>query len=411
MEKKSKKKLVIVLVALLVIAGISAAVVSASRGGKQGITVDAKAIELGEISVEIPANGMLEEIDKESVFHDINAKVEAVEVEVGDPVKKGQVLATLDSEEFGNRLDISKAQLEMEQLSLQRLKTSRQEAIDNIVRELEEVKSAYERSKELFESGGISQLEYNQSEKAYRDLQRSHQQYINNEDSLYYDIKRTEKQITISQLNIQDTQKEMEKLQGEITSPMDGLVTQVNVEKGSFTNPSVPAFVVADTANLQIIINVSEYDISKIQLGQEVEIETDALPDTVFSGEIEKIAPIASRMSTGQTNETVVPVTIKVIDQHQMLKPGFSVKTRIVSEKKDSTVVVPFDSIMMEEDKQFVFVISNDTLEKREVEIGIESDFHVEVTKGLAEGDIIVLRPNMDLKDGDSVIVNLTNNK
>ncbi|SCY74150.1 efflux RND transporter periplasmic adaptor subunit [Alkaliphilus peptidifermentans] len=414
MEKKGKKKIIVIIVVLLIAAGITAAAVSASKGGKQGITVDVATIEAGDISVKIPANGLLEEVERELVFHDSESagKVETVEVEVGDTVTKGQVLATLDSVEFGNKLSISETQLEVEKLNLQRLKKSRQESMDDTLRQLEEAKKSFERSKELFENGAISQLEYEQNEKNYQDIVRSYEQFTNNEDSLYYEILKTEKQIKVSQLTIQDTIRQMEKNQGDITSPIDGIVTEVNARKGFFISPSTPAFIVADTTNLQIRINVSEYDISKVRQGQKVEIESDALANTLFNGIIEKIAPTASKISTGQTNETVVPVTINVIDQHEMLKPGFSVKARIVSEERENTIVLPFDSIIVEDqDKRFVFVCNDNVLEKREVEIGIESDFHVEIVSGLTMGEKIVLRPNMTLNDGDLVTATEVNNK
>ncbi|WP_192929628.1 efflux RND transporter periplasmic adaptor subunit [Alkaliphilus serpentinus] len=414
MTKKGKKRLITVIVILLVLGGISAAAVSASKGSKAGITVDAITIDKGDIFVKVPANGVLEEVEKTMIFHEGNSRVETIEVEVGDTVEEGQVLATLDTAEMGNQLEIAEVQLEMERISLVKLEEARVEAMKDLEKNIQDAEALLERNKEIYNSGGISKVELENSEKSYSELMDTYQQYEENSDSMYFDIERLKKQIRVSELNIQDIKRNITKMEEAIVATVSGTITQVNLQQGAITNPAQPGFVISDTNNLEIQIHVNEYDINKVKLGQKVEIEAEALPSVVFNGVVEKISPVATRMASGQTSETVVLVTIKVSDQHEMLKPGFSAKTRIISEEKLDTIVVPFDSIVYEQDNlevKYVFVVANDKLEKREIKTGVESDFHVEVAEGLEVGDKIVQRPTTSLKEGTTVMVREVENK
>lgn len=404
--KNKKKKMVLLLIVVVILASVSFMAIRSSKAASQGIFAETVTVEKREIAVKIPATGTLEEVEKESIFYEGTAKVAEITVEPGETVEKGQVLARLEESEFGNKLAVAQTQLEVERLNMTKLEKSRKDAIEDTKKSLENTKTDHERNLALHESGGLSQLELEKSQEALADLETTYQKYINNEDSLYYDILQLKKQLEVSQLNIEDLKKEQKRLGGIITSPMDGTVTAVNIEKGSVVSPTAPCFVVSNLADLEIQINVNEYDISKVQPGQEVEIETDALTGKIFKGTVEKIAPVASRLSTGQSTETVVQVTIKVLESHEMLKPGFSVKTRIVSDKKDNALVVAFDSIQVQPDgRKLVYVVENNTAVAREVQTGIESDFDVEITEGIEEGEIIVLRPGMSLKDGDKISI------
>ncbi|GAB6086349.1 efflux RND transporter periplasmic adaptor subunit [Alkaliphilus crotonatoxidans] len=405
--KNKKKKMIVLLIAVVVLASLSFMAVRSSKASNQGVFAEVMTVEKKDIAVKIPATGTLEELEKASIFYEGTGKVAEIKVEVGQFVKKGEILASLDESEFGNKLNIASTQLEMERLNLAKLEKSRKEAMEKARKSLESTQLQHERNMALFESGGLSQAELEKSQDALEELQTTYQQYQNNEDSLYFEIQHTKKQIEVSQLNIDDLTKEQTRLGGIITSPIDGVITAVNIDRGTVVSPTSPCFVVSNLDQLEIKINVNEYDIARVEVGQQVEIETDALTGTVFEGTVEKIAPVASKLSTGQTTETAVEVTIKVMERHEMLKPGFSVKTRIISDKRENTLVVPFDSIQIQPDgKKLVYIVKEDgTAAAKEVQTGIESDFEVEITQGIEAGQTIILRPGASLKDGDRVII------
>lgn len=396
---------------LLIIGGLIAAVVivilfSKMKGGPVGFAVETMALEQKDIVVRIPASGTLEEVEKEYVHYENSGKITSVAVEVGDMVEAGQLLATVDVTESGNRISIAKLQLEMEELSIQKMEENRRSAMDAAKKSLEEAKTTVERNKVLYESGALSLVDYEKSQETLADLQEKYDQFVKGEDELNYEIQRLKKQAEVSRLSIADLEREEKKLKGEIVAPMSGMVTAVSVEKGSMVSPTNPCFVISKVDELEIKVSVSEYDISKVAIGQEVEIETDALAGTVFRGTVEKIDPVATKMNTGQSNETVVGVTIKVLDQHEMLKPGFTVKTKIVTDQRTGVVAVPFSAIReLEDGRKVVYVVEDQVAREREVEVGLESDFDVEIVKGLNPGDQIISKLNSDITDGSPITI------
>ncbi len=402
---KSKKLIIIVIIIILVGMGMAAAT-RAARAGNQGTPVEVAVIAKGDIVVKVPANGVLEEVEKQLVYYEGSSKVKSIEVELGQRVTKGQLLAIVDATDLKSKIDVAGEQQEIERITLERLEMSRVEAIDSSKSLLTEARLTLERNQELFDRGAISQVELEKLQKSCDDAERTYQQYLNNEDSLYYDIQKLHKQLNISRLNINDLLAQQQKQSAQIVSPMEGVVTQQNIELGGFTSPTSPCFVISNMEHLEIKIDVSEYDIAKVHIGQEVEIVTDAMGDKIFKGTVEKIAPVASRVNTGQSVETVVGVTIKVMETNEFLKPGFSVKTRIISESSLNTIVVPFDAIQTEnEGARFVYVVKDGIVAKREVQVGVESDFTIEVVSNLTEGEEVIVNPPDNLADGDKVLV------
>lgn len=402
---KSKKLIIIVIIIILVGIGTAAAT-RAARTGNLGIPVEVVTIAKGDIVVKVPANGILEEVEKQMVYYEGSAKVKSIEVELGQRVTKGQLLATVDATDLKNKIDVAREQLEIERISLEKVEKSRLEAIDSSKSILTEARLNLERNKALFEKGAISQVEFEKLQKSCEDAEKVYQQYLDNEDALYYDIQKLHKQLNVSRMNIDDQVAQQQKQSAHIVSSMEGVVTQQNIQLGSFTSPTSPCFVISNLEHLEIKIDVSEYDIGKVHIGQEVEIVTDAMADKIFKGTVEKIAPVASRVNTGQSIETVVNVTIKVLETNEFLKPGFTVKTRIISDSSENTIVVPFDAIQTEnEGTRYVYVVKDGIVEKREVQIGVESDFSIEVVSNLTEGEEVIVNPPANLADGDRVLV------
>ncbi|SDJ93659.1 efflux RND transporter periplasmic adaptor subunit [Natronincola ferrireducens] len=412
--KSKKKKIIILAVVFLVIAIATVGATTAFRNKKEGVSVDILTLTKGGITVTVPANGVLEEIEKHTIFTETTTKVLSIEVKEGDYVQKGQMLAMLDTKDLGNQLAIKRNLLEMDKIDLAKLEVAREETIDEnnrrvegSLRTIEDTKKTLMRNTELYNHGAISKEEFEASERAYEDAKRAYGEAAKTSDIMAFDIEKMKKKIEITKLEIADMEREVQKQEDKIISPIEGMVTAINLEEGGFTNPTNPSFIISNIEDLAIEINVSEYDIAKVEVGQEVEIETDALSGTTFKGFVERVAPVAKRLATGQTTETVIPVTIKVKENHELLKPGFSVKTKIISQQKEDVLVIPFDAIILEQNgAKIVFVVREDILHKVEVQTGIESDFDIEIIRGLEVGDKIVLNPSMTLTEGMKVIVN-----
>jgi|GEM_PF-864202 len=407
MEKNKARKIIFVSVILVVVLVGSIGIVSATRNKQRFISVNAMTVESGNIMVRVPANGVIEEVNRHLVTHDSVSKVLSVEVKEGDAVKAGQVLANLEGTDIYVKLKIKQSQLDIDRLDLERLENQRERTEQDLIQAKSEAQEAFEQNKTLFEAGAISKVDYDKTLELLEKAESEYTEFSTFRDSLFIDIEKMKIKIEISKLEIEELLNEEKKMGTKILSPIDGIVTKVSLEKGMSVSPTNPSFIVSDLSELKVDINVSEYDISKVRVGQTVEINSDAIGTTLY-GEVSEIAPIASNVSTGQVAETVIPVTVKLFENSEGVKPGFSVRTRIICEQKENIIVVPFDTIISEQNgAKVVWVITeNDTLKKVEVQTGLESDFELEVIEGLKLGDRIVLDPSSDLKEDIKVDVN-----
>jgi len=242
---------------------------------------------------------------------------------------------------------------------------------------LRESKFNYDASKNLYEQGAISKEAY----------LRAQSQYEND-------------RITMDSFNIAD--------KVNIKSPIAGTVTRVNVNIGRYANDTEnaePMFVVEDLQNLKMDVRISEYDISKIQVGQKVTITAEVLGENSVEGTVSRISP-TGELKDATSKEMVIPVQIDVKKENSKLIAGVTAKAKIEIEKKSDVLSAPIDSVLEDPTSgdSYVMVLNGTTLKKVPVELGIEGDFNVEISSGkLKTGDLVVLNPTFEMTDGMEV--------
>jgi multidrug efflux pump subunit AcrA (membrane-fusion protein) len=175
-------------------------------------------------------------------------------------------------------------------------------------------------------------------------------------------------------------------------SPIDGVVTGLNVRKGMVASINEPTVVIMSVNDLRVKANIRQEDITKVQIGQEVRIRVDGFSDdTKLSGRLEKLSNVAK--SDG--DQVFIEALIK-IEGHtpQFLRPGMTVNCDIIMSKKDDAMVIPLDSMKDLGGEKYVFVVKNDgRLEERKVILGAYSGFEVEVLSGIQAGNRVVRAP------------------
>jgi HlyD family secretion protein len=350
MSKKKKRIIIISVIVLIVVLAI--AIPALLSGGEPPLTVTTGTAEKMDIEQVVTIKGTIQGSQKADVATSLNYEIVSILVEEGDIVQKGQVLAILDSEDLQD--DYQKA-----------------------VTALNESKFNYEAYKRLYEEGAVSK----------EDFLRVQSQYERDK-------------VTLDSLNI------AEKI--NIKSPIAGTVTRVNVNIGRYANDTEnaePMFVVEDLENLKMDVRISEYDISKIKVGQKVTITAEVLGNESVEGEVSRISP-TGELKDAASKEMVIPVQIDVKKGNSKLIAGVTAKAEIEIEKKSNVLAVPIDSILEDPSSGeiYVMVLSGTTLKKVPVQLGLEGDFHVEIISGdLSEGDQVVLNPSFDMTDGMTV--------
>lgn len=347
-----KKKRIMIASAVVLVLALIIIIPRMMSGGEPALAVTTGTVEKMDIEEAVSIKGIIEGSQKADVATSYNYKILSILVAEGDLVQKDQVLAVLDSKELQD--DYQKA-----------------------LTALNESKFNYESAKSLYEQGAISKEEYLKAESLYQ----------------------TDK-LTVNSLNIAD--------KVNIKSPITGTVTRVNVNIGRYANDTEnaePMFVVEDLQNLKMDVRISEYDISRIQVGQKVTITAEVLGDDSVEGVVSRISPTGEQKDE-TSKEMVIPVQIDVKKENPKLIAGVTAKAKIEIQKKSNVLSVPIDSILEDPNtgEASVMVLNGTTLKKVPVELGIEGDFNVEITSGnLKVGDKVVLNPTFDMTDGMEV--------
>ena len=168
-------------------------------------------------------------------------------------------------------------------------------------------------------------------------------------------------------------------------------------------------FIIENLDVLEMKIEISEYSIGKVAVGQEVEISADILSGDTVKGTVTAISPTGEMKSSGGSTERVIPTTIRIEERDTKLIAGITARAKIVLNEADQVLVVPITAVLEGEEGSYVFVVENNVLKKVLVNIGVESDIQMEITPveegTLTEGMQIVSAPSMALTDGMQVMV------
>lgn len=202
------------------------------------------------------------------------------------------------------------------------------------------------------------------------------------------------------------TELDQAELPTDITAPVRGIVTTLNVSEGDMTDTSKPSVVISSGEALQVKVGVPEKGVSHIFVGQEVTLSGVAFEKEAYSGNISAISPSARTQMSGTASETVVDTTITIDPEEvdESLRIGLSAKARITLEVSPHALVVPYEAVMQDEQGQeYVYLYQNGQAIKRVITTGTASEEGFEILEGLQNGDRVVASPEKIKKSGTAV--------
>jgi RND family efflux transporter MFP subunit len=179
-----------------------------------------------------------------------------------------------------------------------------------------------------------------------------------------------------------------------ITAPMDGLVLRRDGEIGEIAEVGQILFRVGVPKPLQVVAEVNEEDIPRVDVRQVVLFRTDAFPDRRLEGKVREITPMGDVAAKTYRIKAALP-------DDTPLKPGMSVEANIITREKPNALLVPADAIQ----GNVVFVIDGAQVRRREVKIGIRGTRNTEILSGLTDGERVASPAATGLKDGDRIRV------
>jgi RND family efflux transporter MFP subunit len=341
-------------------------------GGADGLdyTVLAKSQLIDSVSV----SGTIESAKTENVYTTLIYPVQSISVSVGDSVKAGALLAKLDTASLSK--DVEQARY------------SAAAAETSARLQLENAQSAYDSSKLSYDLGEISQMEL---KNALNNLKLAQSNYDNKSA-----------QVSLSKLQSQLSD-------AQIKSPMDGTITMVNATVG--TPATGVLFVVEDTANLIVKTGIKEFDVGSVKAGQAVTIKTDGTGDKSIRGIVLSISPAALKSATGQTvssSNVEFEAKISLLDKDPNLKIGMNARLSITIAQKDNIYTVPYDAVSLNPDGTSSIYVAEKrgngyVIKAVPVEIGMQTDFYIEISGAALEDGLMVISTPLDLKAGDPV--------
>ncbi len=365
-----KRTIIIILICLaglLFIAGIF-------KNKKEAKHYVTEPLEKRTITQIVEASGTINPVQTVSIGSQVSGQISAIYVDYNSEVKKGQLLAEIDTSLFEAQVNQAKATIDNARANLAKIQATT--ANDKLT---------LTRYRNLYKKGFIAKSELDLAESTYSaDLAqiRSAQAQINQALASY----------STAASNLRYT---------KITSPVDGVVVSRAVDVGqtvaaSFQTPELFS-VAQDLTQMQIEASVSEADIGKVKKDQNVEYTLDGYPDETFKGKVTQV-----RISpTTVSNVVTYSVIIDVENDELKLIPGMTANVSIITSKKENILCAKnaalkftpnTDGTGEKFNKQGIWLLADGKPERVEIETGVNDDTYTEIISSrLKDGDMVIL--------------------
>ena len=353
------------------------------------------------------ATGSLAGDQQTDVAPQTSGKVVAVGVDIGSPVRRGQMLVRLDDAELKLRVDQAVAQVGQAKAALrqaeEKIGLRPGQAFDpNRVAEVAAARVALDlaeknlrRAEKLIESGDVSRSFYDE-QRARRDQLK--EQY----DVAVAQARQNYAGVDVARTNVANAEAQLGLARknlsyANIPAPIDGFVSERPAEIGEYVSPQQKVATIVRTNPLRIRIDIPEQAIPEVRVGQSVSVTTSAWPDRNFSGRVARIAPNVSAESRTLTVEA------EIENSSGALKPGQFATVRILQERAEPAVLIPARAVVTEAGVSRVYVIKEGRAEQRLVQTGQTEGDLIEIKSGVAADELVATSSLEQLSDGMAV--------
>ncbi len=419
--KKGKKKVVIIVlvVLIIVVAVIGNAVKKMTSQVATAVnTVEVEPVQKRDLSDTISLKGTVSGITKNNVTSKALAEITAVNVQVGDIVKEGDVLCTLDSSTIKDQV----ADLERDMsdtnatnsINSQQTAETVSRAQEDQQTQLAAAQKAIDDAKDAYNAQSIMwDKSEDKSDAEFQSLLAAQKAVTTAEEDYQKVLETTNRTIEDAQLAVElDKYKTTDSTSKDkltdlkeqladcnITAPCGGVVTAVNVSVGDVNADSKTALVtIEDTSSLKMVATVEEADILKIEEGMKATVTADAMGDETINGTVTRVVRVKGQ-STGSDGQTTTSggYSVEISLDNTELLIGMEVKAKVMIKERGNVLAIPYDLVKTDDDGNSYVLIAqaNDdgsaTAVKKNITVGEEVDYYTEVTGGdLAEGDKLI---------------------
>lgn len=364
-------------------------------GGGEGVAVDAEPVERRDIVQIVKASGEINPRVKVDLSPHVvaAARVDKLYVEEGDWVRAGQPFLELEKETFVAARDEWQSRLRSSETAVRRGEVA-----------LADARQKLARARQLSGQGIVSAEALEQAELAER--------------SAELELEQARESVRQAQANLDKARDDLAKT--TIYAPISGRVTQLNADVGEVVISGTMGVAgsqigtISDLSEILAEVDVDENEIVHVRVGQTAVLKVDAMPDREFTG---KVVEVGSSGYNRQQQPDVTFFRVKVLfdTPGEELRPGMSVRAEIRTAGHDGALAVPIQAVVdrrplgengkaaadgeTEEEVKVVFVVENGKAVQRPVETGLSDETHVELTRGVKEGETVVAGPYRTLRD------------
>lgn len=305
------------------------------------VAVKTQTVVAQELNADFSSNGNFQPFREMDYAAESAGRVVRILVKEGSYVRPGQTMAVIDAGLVN--IDLESAQA----------------ALQNALRDEQRFENAYK-------TGGVTQQQLDQ-------------------------IK-----LTVENAKARVDQARIRSADANVRSSISGIVNKKYVETGAFVSPGTPLFELVDISRLKLVINVNEFQVTRLSLGDKAEITATVFPDKTFTG---KITFIGNKADAALN----FPVEIEVANNSKELKAGMYATARFNFSGAKPSIVIPRAAFAGSVSSNVVYVVEGDVARERTVVAGRVIGDQVEILKGLAEGEQVVTSGQINLDDGKKI--------
>jgi len=342
-----------------------------------------KKAKKGSFSKKVDATGEIFATELIDVGAQVSGQIKKLYVKLGDQVKKGDMIASIDSSTQQNSIDNKEAQLAIYKAQLESAKVA-----------LNIAKTQFDRENALFSKNATSKQEFESAKNTFSSNSAKIKE-------LEAQIKQTNIELSTAKINLGYT---------KITAPRDGTVVSVQVEEGQTVNANqtTPTIVnIADLSHVKMKMQIAEGDITKIKVGTPVEYSILSEPTKKFQTTVSSIDPGLTTLSDGSygssssskssysssssSSSAVYYYAQSIVDNKDgILRIGMTTQNELLIANVKDAIIVPSIGIKKDENGTFVYVLKDGKPVKTAVKTGIKDNLDTQIISGINEGDEII---------------------
>jgi RND family efflux transporter MFP subunit len=360
----------------------------AGGGARPPMPVEFAEVEKNDLAEQLLVVGNLIGEATVQVVPRVNGRLQSVDVKLGDPVRRGQVIARVDDREIQEQVHQAAASFQVSQASI------RQRDAD-----LKLAKTNLDRSRTLVDRQLLPQQAFDDTQARYEAAQA---------------------QLDLARAQFEQARARLDELKITlsntlIVSPVNGFVGKRFLDAGAFASTNAPVASVVDISRVRMVANLVERDVRRVPAGTRANVEVDAFPGEKFAGRVSRVAPVFDPATRTAEMEIEVP------NPGFRLKPGMYARVHLTVNTRSNALTIPRAALVDLEGKSGVFVAAQPDAAKpaatssggqapaltarfMPVEVGIRDGEHIEITSGLREGERVITTGAGALKDGDRIV-------